>query len=199
MGVINTGFTYDYYLVVDDVFIPAVGRKPNARKKHSAIVAEYQYWMDLSPATGMDYVPGSPTTIPRWRHRLIGDVNGYLTMVSPNQFSKTSQAVYSVLVRHAPLLNPKAVEASLLENPEIKELRGKLSTLKRSFEVEKDFTWISFQYNLKKDRAEQISEKIFKFVKILSGFARPLPYDICEGKVCRFKSDRKTKLVVINN
>jgi len=198
VGITSNGFTYAYYLLVDNVFIPSIEKKSTPNKKISAIINESNSWIKLSQALNVDYIP-LPKAQGFRRHRIIGSINGLLTVVRHGQRPQSNKPVYAIIVRYSPLLNTEEAKEALLNHAAINEIRGNLKSQKETFEIQKDVAWITLPYNSKKDSTAQITDNVLQFINILSNYAQPLPQNICEGERCGLKSDHRIKLVFIGS
>ncbi|MCP4539085.1 MAG: hypothetical protein GY832_18270 [Chloroflexi bacterium] len=201
LGIFINGLAFDCWLRVDDSLVePVQGTRMSKflRKAIQSSQDENIYWQDLEKETGLAYNPVLDVR-DFGRHRLVGKVHGYLTVVRFGWID-TRQVVISVLVRYAPLVDPERVKNQIKDDPAIKRLLEKWwKRAKDSWQVQDGYAWIMLPYKPKKETAAQMAAKIIEFVGIVAKYAKPLSETVCEGRDCQSPLNQYSrKLVFVN-
>jgi len=191
----TNGLTYEYYLLQDGIPITAQEKRGRKNKPELSYIAELEYWKKLAEISGLSYVP-FPNVSGWARHRLLGHIHGYLTVVR-YMYTNNGGIGISVLVRFASLSNPN--QAQIQAKSELKKsIVSSNAYVDRSLDIQTNFGFIMLPYNFKKDTPEGLFSKIELFVKVISNYAHPLSSDRCEGAECRFRFGDKLRLAFTN-
>ena len=190
LGIATNGFTYDFHLSVDGVFVLsdedlAKDKKPGPIIR--AILDTRDYWQSLERLTGMKNFPDGGEPNER-THRLVGRVEGHFVLVRDG----------GVVVTFGPGVDKKNALAQIKADPSIAQLHfaGKL---KDCLQVRERMAYALLKYDTAKISAEQFAQQLFIFVRIIARWTCPHPLTTCDLWSCKRKTREINTLVLIND
>ena len=190
LGIATNGFTYDFYLLVDGVFLPsdedlAKHKKPGPIIR--AILETRDYWQSLERLTGMRSFPDKGELYRR-TYRLVGQTEGHNVVVRGG----------GVVVSFGPETDIKHAFSRIKADPAIAQLHfaGKL---KECLHLEERIAHALLKYDPTKISAEQFAQEVLVFVKLVTRWTRPHPTHRCDMWSCKKQTQESNTLVLIND
>jgi hypothetical protein len=199
LDIVLTGISYTYFLLRDEYPILTDQDKRKGRTAEDLLnnrfLRDQVFWHDLVQLLDLAFRSNREAA---WasRNRLIGFLNGYLTIIQKSELPNPQRAGWSVLVRHASLFASDS-GTKMRSDQRINSLLGNLKRSKDVFLSDSDYSWL-FLPVIKKETPAELAARVRAFIGVVSDHAQRLPEDMCENKECHQRFTKDRQLIFIN-
>ena len=196
----NFSFEYELWIEGEDSLVKysvSPLEKDQLNKKTESV-----FWKNLANQTGLEYLP-VPGSSDELRHRLVGELSGYLIVVK-RHFYQQQNALFPavvIVIRHNTPLDLELVRRQIQDDVKAENFLGKIKgQIKEMVGIEQGYTSFILRYDFKVHEAESIlAQRLQTALAITAKYVKPLSKDTCEIENCSGQTDlNPSKLVFIN-
>lgn len=201
IGSRNGFLSFEYELSIDNETGSLELQDYSQDEDRSNKPSQSAFWRRLATLAGLHYCPVSGNS-EVFRHRLVGEISGYLIAVIRSTYNdRILLPAVVFVIRHAAPSDLEKIRQKIHTDLEVEKFLGNFTrNLKEYVQIEEGNTTFSLRYDcVTKDADAKLAQRIRTALAIVTRYLDPLPGSACEYADCPGHSDTlPSHLVFIN-